>query len=291
MTLRRLLGALVVMVVLTAGAPVAARAAAPNQVAGQPAGVSDSIVRLYVAALGRQPDGPGLVHWTNHYVAGMPLRTIAGHFAASPEFAARYGNVDDAGYITLLYRNALGREPDAAGHANWMRQLRYGGMDRGDLLVGFSESAELIARTGTAPPTKPIPALPAGSGNGRRIVYSNSQQRVWLVEANGTVSHSHPVSGRAGVPRPGTYQVFSKSPLAWAAGNGGVTMRNMVRFARGSRLAIGFHAIPRYPSGRPLQSTTQLGTFRSAGCVRQADADAAHLYAWSGVGTTVVVTP
>jgi hypothetical protein len=65
----------------------------------------------------------------------------------------------------------------------------------------------------------------------------------------------------------------------------------MVRFARGRSLAIGFHAIPRYPSGRPLQSAAQLGTFRSAGCVRQADADAAHLYAWAGVGTTVVVTP
>ena len=54
------------------------------------------------------------------------------------------------------------------------------------------------------------PPLPANSGFGRRIVYSNAQQRIWLVEANEQVSHSFLVSGRHGLPAVGTYHVFAK---------------------------------------------------------------------------------
>ena len=46
------------------------------------------------------------------------------------------------------------------------------------------------------------PPLPPNSGTGRRIVYSNKQQRLWLVEANGVVSHTFLVSGRHGLPTP-----------------------------------------------------------------------------------------
>ena len=141
------------------------------------------------------------------------------------------------------------------------------------------------------PPPRPRfdgPDVPGDSGSGRRIVYSNTQQRVWLVGDDGVVEHSWPVSGRRGVPPAGTYQVFSKS--VWAsAGHDGIYMNNMVRFARGSNLAIGFHAIPRYPNGRPLQSEDELGEYRSAGCVRQADDNAKILYDWAPIGTTVVV--
>ena len=134
------------------------------------------------------------------------------------------------------------------------------------------------------------PPLPAGSGSGRRIVYSNSAQRIWTVEADGRVSDSYLVSGRQGVPAPGSYAVFSKSPKAWA-GHHGITMDNMVRFARGRSLAIGFHAIPTYSDGRPLQTETELGQFRSSGCVRQRADKAQRLYDWAPIGTPVIVTP
>lgn len=130
--------------------------------------------------------------------------------------------------------------------------------------------------------------VPENSGSGRRIVYSNSDQRVWLVEGDGTVVDTYLVSGRKGVPAPGTYQVYSKSETAHA-GHDGITMTHMVRFARGERLPIGFHAIPRDANGRPLQSTDQLGEYASAGCVRQSDDKAKLLYEWAEVGTTVVV--
>ena len=68
-------------------------------------------------------------------------------------------------------------------------------------------------------------------------------------------------------------------------------MTHMVRFAHGTRLSIGFHGIPRYANGQPMQTEAQLGTFRSSGCVRQADHKAEALYNWAPVGTTVVVLP
>ena len=130
---------------------------------------------------------------------------------------------------------------------------------------------------------------PNDSGEGRRIVYSVSKQRVWLIEADETLTDTYLVSGRRGTPRPGTYSIFLKSPRARAT-HDGITMRYMVRFTRAtSGVAIGFHDLPRYANGRPMQTTAQLGTYRSGGCVRQDRAHAIQLYEWAPIGTTVVV--
>ena len=109
-----------------------------------------------------------------------------------------------------------------------------------------------------------------------------------MVDSHNLVVDTYLVSGKAGEPAPGSYSVYSKSENAWA-GHDGITMKWMVRFAHGSTLAIGFHSIPRDASGRPLQSESQLGTYRSSGCIRQADHKAQALYAWTPIGTRVVV--
>jgi lipoprotein-anchoring transpeptidase ErfK/SrfK len=132
------------------------------------------------------------------------------------------------------------------------------------------------------------PPVPAASGEGRRIVYSNGQQRIWLVEDDGTVTNTHLVSGRRNFPRPGNYAVFSRSPVTRS---GSVTMQYMVRWYQSRRLAVGFHSIPVDRRGRPIQSEAQLGTFRSHGCVRQSVSDAALVWDWAQLGTPVVVVP
>lgn len=66
-------------------------------------------------------------------------------------------------------------------------------------------------------------------------------------------------------------------------------MEFMVRFAQGRSAAIGFHSIPVNSRGAPLQSDAQLGTYQSAGCVRQNWSDAEALWNWAPVGTQVVV--
>ena len=139
-------------------------------------------------------------------------------------------------------------------------------------------------------PARPeFPPLPRDSGSGRRIVYSVPQQRVWLVEADEVVSASWLVSGRRGIPKPGTYTVFSRS--RWSSANGGkVRMEFMVRFVKTKGLAIGFHSIPVDRRGRQIQSEEELGQPRSKGCVRQRRADAEHLWNWAPDGTVVRVT-
>ncbi|MCX7371894.1 MAG: DUF4214 domain-containing protein [Alphaproteobacteria bacterium] len=100
-----------------------------------------SIARLYQAALGRRPDEPGFVHWKLSVDAGMSLPEVARLFVGSPEFQARYGAPDNAGFVTLLYNNVLGRAPDADGFAFWTQALN-GGAARAQVVLGFAESQE-----------------------------------------------------------------------------------------------------------------------------------------------------
>jgi lipoprotein-anchoring transpeptidase ErfK/SrfK len=151
--------------------------------------------------------------------------------------------------------------------------------------------------TPTVPPpsttTLPPPdQLPANSGSGRRAVYSKPLQRVWTVEADGTVSQTHRVSGRLtwNQPLPGTYSVFSRSMYTCNIKHPNICWRYMVRFAHGGDDGdnIGFHEIPK-KDGVPVQTVAQLGQPLSGGCVRQATVDAIYMWNWAPVGTKVVV--
>jgi lipoprotein-anchoring transpeptidase ErfK/SrfK len=143
------------------------------------------------------------------------------------------------------------------------------------------------------PDAKPVAtaALPAVSGSGRRVVYDISDQQVWLVEADGSIARTHPVSGsRYDQVEPGVYEVYSTSRRA-TGWHGTETMEHMVRFTRGARAAIGFHSIPvSAETGEPVQTLAALGTPLSDGCVRQAADDAEALFDFAPVGTAVVVT-
>jgi lipoprotein-anchoring transpeptidase ErfK/SrfK len=151
---------------------------------------------------------------------------------------------------------------------------------------------------GTLPPevTRPSrddpPPLPAESGTGRRIVYANELQWVWIVEEDGSVVRSLPVSGRKYVPNPGTYDVFGQDEYTQNMFFPEIKMRYMTRFAisPNGKNYIGFHAIP-YKNGEPMQSVDQLGTFQSGGCIRMTEDDAIFVFNWAGLGTKVVVLP
>lgn len=133
--------------------------------------------------------------------------------------------------------------------------------------------------------------IPPDSGSGRRVVYSKSLQRVWMIEEDGTLYHTHRISGRMDQPNPGTYTVFSRSPFTCSNSHRDICMRWMVRFAHSRRGDnIGFHEIPRQ-NGVPLQTEEKLGAPLSGGCVRQSTDDAILMWEWAGVGTVVVVLP
>lgn len=134
------------------------------------------------------------------------------------------------------------------------------------------------------------PPPPANSGDGRRIVFDQSDQRVWLIEADETVDRTYLVSGsRFDNLQPGSYAVQSRTRHATSFDYTG-TMEYFVRFTTGRNAPIGFHSIPVYTNGKPEQTEAQLGTALSAGCIRQRLADAKYLWNWAPDGTRVVVT-
>ena len=77
---------------------------------------------LYNAALGRQPDLPGVEYYVNQLNSGYATQQIAAEFLASPEFTAKFtaaslaadnGGPNDQAYVTQLYQNVLHRTPSA----------------------------------------------------------------------------------------------------------------------------------------------------------------------------------
>ena len=92
---------------------------------------------------------------------------------------------------------------------------------------------------------------PAASGVGRRVVYCNSCQTVWLVEADDYVTASYRVSGRRGTPRPGEYHVFRKLEMGHSKAHPDLRLPWFVGFAWGSTTDIGFHGIPLEPDDSP----------------------------------------
>jgi hypothetical protein len=100
--------------------------------------------RLYQAAFARTPDTAGLKYQTNALDTALNLWQVAGNFIASPEFQGKYGSpstVTDAQFVTLLYNNVLGRDPDQEGYDYHTTNLA-AGVTRAQLLVQFSESPE-----------------------------------------------------------------------------------------------------------------------------------------------------
>ncbi|TXM65871.1 DUF4214 domain-containing protein [Methylobacterium sp. WL12] len=99
--------------------------------------------RLYQAAFDRTPDLKGLSHNIKLNDSELSLKQIGQAFLVSAEFQTLYGsNSTDEQFIRALYNNVLGRDLEAAGYAGWQQLMSNGSYDRGDVLIGFSESIE-----------------------------------------------------------------------------------------------------------------------------------------------------
>jgi lipoprotein-anchoring transpeptidase ErfK/SrfK len=168
------------------------------------------------------------------------------------------------------------------------------------LIMGSASAASASAgsigeTTTTTTTTTPVlveaAPVPIKSGTGRRIVYANRQQRVWVINADNEVLRTFPVSGMLGQPGNGTFSVFSKSPTSFSPEFAGVTFRFMTRFAIGRNGGnIGFHEIPVH-NNKPMQTVDELGAFKGSGCLRSSTQDALFIYRWATLGTKVVVVP
>jgi hypothetical protein len=122
-------------------------------------------------------------------------------------------------------------------------------------------------------------------------VYDRAGQRVWAVDDQERVVRSYLVTGsKFNNEVPGVHEVYSRSEVS-TAWNGQAYLPKMIRYIDTERGAIGFHGIPTHISdGSAYQTDAELGQKLSGGCQRQSNLDAAFLWGFADVGTTVIVT-
>jgi hypothetical protein len=162
--------------------------------------------------------------------------------------------------ISVLAVQAAGTAPDASGPS-----------------VSSAPSGSASAspsRTAAADP------LPAGSGNGLRVVYSLGADRVWLVGDTGKATRTFTVAPGTVDPAKATYTVTSRTRVG--TGGDGVAIEHVVRFATAGGVIIGFSAAQdgSQPSVDPSKQT---------GGIRERRADGAALWELAVIGTKVVV--
>ncbi|MFF0222790.1 hypothetical protein [Streptomyces sp. NPDC004629] len=101
-----------------------------------------------------------------------------------------------------------------------------------------SASASASAHPAPEPTRTAAPAVPDGSGTGRRIVYSLGQKRVWLVDAAEKATRTFTVWPGTVGPDPGTYTISNTRPAT--TGSDGVPIEHVLYFAGKSGLSIAF---------------------------------------------------
>ncbi len=116
----------------------------------------DQIVRLYMTILGRTPDAGGAAYWTQRRLDGESLTQIARVMLSTPEPQ----QVSSGDFIVDAYRNALGRDPDAGGHAYWTAMN-----DPARAIAYISDSPEHRSITGTLAPPAVVPVIAAPTVN------------------------------------------------------------------------------------------------------------------------------
>ncbi|GAA1069482.1 hypothetical protein GCM10009663_02110 [Kitasatospora arboriphila] len=135
----------------------------------------------------------------------------------------------------------------------------------------------------TAPaPTASMPALPASSGTGYRVVYSVSQHRVWLVDPrkDPQLQASFAVTPGSVEPTPGSYSVYSRT--ATGKGTDHRQIEHVVRFTEQGEVVFGFGSAV---DGSTAPPDAGLRT----GGIRSSRADGQVLWDFAPTGTRVFV--
>lgn len=100
-----------------------------------------TLTELYIAYFDRAPDALGLSFWATAFQTnGFSFDTIADLFFTQLETVALYSGFSDGDFVTAVYNNVLGRNPDQDGFDFWTGQLANGNVTESgfilDLLAG-----------------------------------------------------------------------------------------------------------------------------------------------------------
>lgn len=85
----------------------------------------DMVASEYLTALGRAPDAAGLATFVQALQSGLSEEWLEADIAGSPEAYADDGGTP-TGFVSALYEELLGRQPDAAGLSSWVAALAAG---------------------------------------------------------------------------------------------------------------------------------------------------------------------
>ncbi len=114
--------------------------------------MTDSIRRLHLALLLREPDLNEAFHWTERYKSGdSDLPTIANQLIRSAEFDRRHGPMTSSEFVQLLYENTESPPPSQQILQHWTRALNTG-YTRGQMALVLTESEGFVRSTETARP-------------------------------------------------------------------------------------------------------------------------------------------
>ncbi|MET8567846.1 hypothetical protein [Streptomyces sp. NPDC004783] len=125
------------------------------------------------------------------------------------------------------------------------------------------------------------PAVPDGSGTGRRIVYSLGQKRVWLVDASDVPRRSFAVWPGTVSPAPGDYTIGARRDST--TGSDGVPIEHIVYFALEDGVSVAFsNALDGSSPPPPAEGA-------KTGGIRLHKPDGAALWTFGTKGTKVTV--
>ncbi|HEU4851388.1 MAG TPA: DUF4214 domain-containing protein [Telluria sp.] len=102
--------------------------------------------RLYEAAFDRTPDLFGLGFWIAAMENGVSQLAVANEFVNSQEFRQMYSGLTNAELVDKLYKNILDRQGDLSGISHWTGVLDSHAATVAEVLAGFSQSGEFIAK-------------------------------------------------------------------------------------------------------------------------------------------------
>jgi hypothetical protein len=95
--------------------------------------------QYYATYLHRAADAEGRAAWVAALLGGMSEEQVAAGFLTSAEY--QQAHASPTAYLSGLYADVLGRQPDAPGLAAW-QQAAQGGLSRQALAEGFLQSPE-----------------------------------------------------------------------------------------------------------------------------------------------------
>ena len=119
-----------------------------NNFSADPTQVTAFVRRFYKEVLGRTEEGinsdPQVSTWINKLINKEANGAeVAYGFAKSKEFTNR--DLNNAQFLTTMYKAFFDREPDAAGYNDWYNKLQSGQVSREQVIAGFTNSGEFQA--------------------------------------------------------------------------------------------------------------------------------------------------